>query len=45
MIIEIVLIVWCAIVIPPMIISCIIWIIDFYKDLFKWKWKRKRIMH
>jgi hypothetical protein len=33
--IEISLIIWLIIVIPPMIIIVIKWVIEFYKDLFK----------
>ena len=33
--IEIWLIIWCIIVVPPMIIGIIKAVIEFYKDLFK----------
>ena len=33
--IVVLLILWCAIVIPAMVIETIIWVYDMYKDLFK----------
>ena len=34
-IIKILLILWVIIVLPPLIITAIKWVIEFYKDLFK----------